>query len=459
MKYFIFFVLLFSLYKLSAQTNCSEDNIKIAEIKKSDIKDRQMAVSLGNYLFFGTSVNYDSIGSLYRTDGKSNSLVLTARVVTDSSFTVKENYDFVFSVYNAGKYVFFVAMDDEHGFELWATDTTGYETHLVKEFTKGSNNDSYLSSQITFNNELYLIHMANRLWKTDGTVKGTQLLKENKKDNSVFFATPALNQVYFFTESSKRVELWATKGKKKNTKRIAKLLNYTFENTEYHVPVTYGNKISFLLKDKEGKYILFASDGTKKGTFPLKTLNIYSKYYYYTSVSYGDQLYFTVADQKGRTNEIWKTNGTINGTKKVLALDSNARITHLTIGGNKLYYFSNDVSKKTYGQVTLCSFDLNTEKQLPEIPINISSAFIFAPHFKMVYTGGYVYFQDHNYEKEIWRSDGTEKGTCIISSRNNHKYYPAIIIGTHNGSLYFSESNNYKTFLMRTAVPVPKKNE
>lgn len=453
MKYFIFLVLLFPLHKLSAQTNCSAENIKIAEIKESNIQDRQMAVSAGNYLYLGTKVSYDSTGSLYRTDGKSNSLRLTARVVTDSSYTVKENYDFVFSIYSAGKYIFFVAMDDEHGFELWATDTTGYETHLVKEFTKERNDISYLSSQGSFNNELYLIHRENSLWKTDGTGKGTQLLKENKKDNSVYFATPASNQVYFFTESSKSVELWATKGLKKNTKRIMKLLNYSFENTEYHVPATYGNMISFLLKNKEGKYVLLASDGTKKGTYPLKTLNTYSHYYYYTTVSYGNQLYFTVADEKGRTNEIWKTNGTVDGTKKILALDSNARITHLTIGGNKLYYFSNNVSKKKYGQVSLCSFDLIIEKQHSEIPIQLSSAFIFAPHYKMVYTGGYVYFQDYQYEKEIWRSDGTEKGTCVISGKNNYDYNPAKIIGTHEGSFYFSETYNYKDFLLRTPDP------
>ena len=81
----------------------------------------------------------------------------------------------------AGKWLFFVANDIQHGTELWATDGTETGTRLVRDIYPGSpsSNPHFLTA---FNDQLYFAandgNFGEELWHSDGTEAGARMVSD-----------------------------------------------------------------------------------------------------------------------------------------------------------------------------------------------------------------------------------------------------------------------------------------
>ncbi|HWZ03988.1 MAG TPA: hypothetical protein VNX40_10305, partial [Mucilaginibacter sp.] len=91
-----------------------------------------------------------------------------------------KNFNSVSAFAQLGNGMLFAGDDGVHGLELWKTDGTIFGTMLVKDINAG-NNGSGISSICIFNGKAYFaaydgVH-GIQLWQCDGTTNGTLMVK------------------------------------------------------------------------------------------------------------------------------------------------------------------------------------------------------------------------------------------------------------------------------------------
>ena len=309
----------------------------------------------------------------------------------------------------------FAANDGTNGKELWKTDGTTAGTVLIKDLKAGANG-SLPSDFFEFNNNVYFVttdetagfprNYRKTLWKTDGTEAGTTLLKEFSF--SSFGANPYFviykNALYFtaYDSSTLGYHLWRTDGTVAGTE--AAYVGFSFPknmvviddtmflaastNDDGQEMWTYDGATASLFKS--------FSDGANDGYFPFSQLK----------KLVNNQLYFQVFDNGN--NSIWKTDGTLAGTEKIL---NNFSFVKEVMAAGDVIYFSLD---------------------------------------------------DNANGVELWKSDGTEAGTQIVQdlfpgednfgSKNSSDPSNLTIL---NNDLYFSaKTSNYgiELFKLENAV-------
>jgi ELWxxDGT repeat protein len=122
---------------------------------------------------------------------------------------------------------FFIGSEVAHGSELWVTDSSHIGSHLLVDLNPGSESSKIESFTVsdrvfyfftTFDN-------ATKLWKSDGTVAGTQTLHsfyDLKVDDISFYSEPVVNKgnLYFTVYNQNGLELWISDGTFSGTRPI-----------------------------------------------------------------------------------------------------------------------------------------------------------------------------------------------------------------------------------------------
>ena len=220
-------------------------------------------------------------------------------MVKDINHGLEGSYPGGLFVYN--NEVYFGAYDGiDHAF--WKSDGTKKGTVEIRnidpwwsEFPGGTARLFCISNGI-----LYFSAVDNsrgkgtELWKTDGTSKGTQVIKDiNPYDNSVtespYYLTN-VNGTLFFTadDGVHGRELWKSDGTTKGTQMVKDIVPGTDPDLNFSVLsnlVSYAGKLYFTNND-----ILWSSDGTKKGTTAVND-KVISKVLAYNVVATSDQLF------------------------------------------------------------------------------------------------------------------------------------------------------------------------
>lgn len=250
----------------------------------------------------------------------------------------------------AGGKGYFFAYDALHGNELWVTDGTTPGTQLVREINPGVGTELPPSLRPDFQlmaagSAVFFAasdpQFGPELFKTDGTAAGTIPVADFRRGASPFDGRPlgarpvALatigSTLYFATlpttndfGDTRGLELWKTDGA--NSTR----LTHPAEGSVHGV-VTQGTVkagvldgvLYYVASTEEHGAELWRSDGTPQGTYLLKDLwpeknqeSVPLDSFPDWFIHAGRYLYFT-ARTDGFQNELWRTDGTAEGTRLV----------------------------------------------------------------------------------------------------------------------------------------------
>src|ERR687897_994202 len=265
------------------------------------------------------------------------------------------------SVMRTKKWIYFQATTVKYGDELWKSDGTKWGTKIVKDIAPGpgvSDPEDIVSTapRTTFFRAWDKKH-GEELWKTDGTEKGTKLVKDINPDrrpgarcdqsdcgipkgwSHPDTVTVMGKQVFFAADDGKHgVELWKSDGTEKGT-TLVKDINPVKGNSnpndkgdaltrsaEVEKLYVVGKTLYFRASDGKHGVELWKSDGTKKGTKLVRSINPSSAREaadISNLVALRKRLYFTANDGKHGL-ELWKSDGTRSGTTLVKDINTGA---------------------------------------------------------------------------------------------------------------------------------------
>lgn len=387
----------------------ADDGIRGRELWKSDgstagtvlVKDINTSASsfpqeltVVNDVLYFTADDGGRGRELWRSDGTDAGTVLVKNLRPDGTARPPSTYDpsEIEQLTEMNGVLYFTADDGVRGVELWRSDGTDTGTAMVADlFPGGSSRPLGLSNA---NGTLYFsAYDATRgreLWKSDGTAAGTVLIKDivagpgGSFYDAGLLGLPrtfvAVGQNVFFTadDGSRGEQLWKTDGTTGGTVLVKDLFpavnravlasagaegpapdyRATPSTATFLADLTAVNgTLFFTARDATRGMELWKSDGTANGTVLVK--DIYSG----NSVvggrtmpnssrpsglaRVGNLLYFT-ADDGVRGRELWKSDGSAAGT--VLLQDANpgrgagAGDAPVAVGDGSVYYAGNNGS-------------------------------------------------------------------------------------------------------------------
>ncbi len=370
--------------------------------------------------------------------------------------------------------LFFIAKDDVHGAELWASDGTVGGTYLVKDIGidlgsswSGLGNYGQSGQLYTYNNKVYFAACDGRtsagyhdveLWCSDGTESGTYMLKDIRPDES---SQPKeyceFNGLLFFNayDGSQSLgghggELWVSDGTNGGTHLFKDIAPVASSETPQYLTVC-GDKMFFTTDDGTHGKELWVTDGTDVGTYLVKDIctdaGIGSYPRYLTAM---DGLMYFRAFTSNAPGALYRSDGTELGTYQVAPsiLDP----VNLKVFNGKLYFIAaNTFAGGGIGNYELYAYTEATGAILvkeinpdPSFGIDFQPGSNFPEGFVEYNDKLYFRASDDGYGTKLWQTDGTESGT--IATPNQDCPYPDPLtpqiltnftFKTYNGSLYF----------------------
>ncbi|HXI04625.1 MAG TPA: ELWxxDGT repeat protein, partial [Candidatus Saccharimonadales bacterium] len=351
-----------------------------------------------------------------------------------------------------GGVIYFDASDVDHGHELWRTDGTASGTFMVKDIYPGVGGSSPASntSPVVAGGLLFFVAVdpdhGRELWRSDGTEAGTFMVKDI--DPTTFNGSPASSDPFFLAALGDVVlfaaddqphgrALWRSDGTESGTYVVGDMQPGP-EPSNIGPLTIIGGIAVFPASDIDHGLEMWRSDGTVAGTFLLADIRPGSSSSLsgtgYDHAGDGATLFFAANDgTHGR--ELWKTDGTPAGTVLVKDVDpgSDSGVvlrSHAFLDGN-LYFLANEFTS----QAALWKSD-GTEAGTVLVKDLHPSGFFYA---RLMAVGSSLFFNadDGIHGIEPWTSDGTEAGTMLI---RDVAPGPASSFPTGGRTPYFSES-------------------
>jgi len=180
---------------------------------------------------------------------------------------------------------------------------------------------------------------------------------------------------------------------------------------------------------------LWQSDGTPEGTIVVKDLN--QGYFIKGSVYKTNDVFFFATYVTNQVT-LWKSNGTNSGTV-VLATYTN--IQPVGIQNNELYYLAVSGGTSSLYKVAATGSPV-TVKSLSYTYQSINANYPTVPILNSSIAGGYLYFSlltnPSPRRWDLWRTNGTSSGTTIAIASSFFEFHK---LTEFNGSLYFENTN------------------
>ena len=340
----------------------------------SESGNPQPLFALNNLGIFGTRNDLGGSTGLYRTTGTEVGTFLLGDVEINEGYGV--------SVLGGNAY--FIGQSAGHGYELWKTNGTVAGTQMVIELGAGTD-DSNIGWLASLNNALYFMQYDGTLWTSNGTAAGTTVVAATGLQTSAPFA--------------------------------------------------FGNALYFMAAEPDHGGELWKSDGTSAGTVLVKDINPGPDWSGVNGFrSAGGTLYF-VANDGVHGEELWRTDGTEAGTVMIkdtrpgglggvfttLGTRNNEVIFFGTDGGSQGIFFSDGTEggTRSIGALTETSLDSN-------------------PYgFAQVPSGQVYFFANDGSFDQLYRTDGTTAGTVQVTHFADWGQSGYGAITSYNGDVYF----------------------
>lgn len=343
----------------------------------------------------------------------------------------------------------FLEVDDgKHGSELWKTDGTTKGTTMVKELLKGPAGFS-LDSAIVIGDKLWFAGPRKgwvALWNSDGTAKGTKAVKhfsQWKPYSYIGEIGSAGGSCYLSaTDGTHGLELWRSDGTSKGTVMVKDILAREGDGIPSGEEASMlGSTYFFNGSTKLGDFSLWSSDGSSKGTTAVKRFNPIKEFIDDRHFVVGGRLLLETSDPEKDRHFVWSTDGTRKGMRREKKLP-----------GPIAPGFTADAEGKSFvvsdGGLHLLRWNHRAGHLRLATGITVAQR----SHDQMAVMNGSVYFGSR--DRDTWipslmASDGTTAGTRAVKSfSNNHStpFDPVI----WKGALYFLTTNQEKSQLWKS---------
>ncbi len=310
--------------------------------------------------------------------------------------------------------VYFSAATRGLGTELWKSDGTLAGTQLVKDINPGTDYSSSPTNLVNFNGTLYFTAFdsgsgQSRIWKSDGTDAGTVPIVGSQNVVSPSGFTVVGSTLFFVAlrggANSTGAELWKTDGTSVGTV-LVRDINRGPTGSNPQSLVNVGGTLFFVATTSSGTE-LWKSNGTAASTVQVRDIVVgVGSSYPQQLINSGGTLYFTANNLLNGT-ELWKSNGTSAGT--VLVRDtvigpSGSYPSYLTDVAGTVFFNSAAELWKSNGTVA------STISLTPGTPVNPRSLANF---------NATLYFSASDGSgTELWQSNGTVPGTTLLKDIN-----------------------------------------
>lgn len=289
-------------------------------------------VATDKYLFVFTINFITNTTAMWSTDG-----------TQAGTRQLKRDFNGFFNLYPVvmGNVLYFTNVDNNRGSELWKSDGTLSGTAVVK--TVGSFNYNPLANLCVFNSKLYFSgYTADGagplLWQSDGTTPGTKVLSNTTVYPQRFGQANGRLFFYGFNSPETSYELFASDGTAAGTHLIKDINPEPYTSSiSYLYPssIVGGSKTLYFVAD-DGVHgpDMWKSDGTSAGTVLIKDI-VPGFTTFKGAVNIDDHLYYVTYD-----DSFYKTDGTAAGTELINdpVLQGVSNITYLTAVGNEIYF-------------------------------------------------------------------------------------------------------------------------
>ena len=303
--------------------------------------------------------------------------------------------------------VYFSASAEEKGFELFRSDGTELGTRLVKEIYPGKGS-SYPRDFAVLNNFLYFIATdpthGSQVWSTDGTHDGTTKITNIVSGKTKSIQCCSHEALIFSVEKPNVIELWKIDGLSSPKKFFVLQSKNGFDFLGSHK-----NEIYFRAWGNGIGVELWKTNGTAEGTMLVKDLipgpddSSPSNF-----VSTDEDAFFLATGPRAQT--IWKTDGTSDGT--------------IELGDNAAGGYDSENFQRLSNMILYEGEDTSKGNELWKVNANgIAMVRDIAPGMKgadpnsVTAAGSKLYFLT-NPNSRLWISDGSTEGTRFIQQLN-----------------------------------------
>src|SRR5688572_1270763 len=303
-----------------------------------------------------------------------------------------------------------------NGTELWKTDGTKKGTTLVKDINPGvaSSDPNHFTRAGRFAYfSAYHDKKGVGLWRTDGTRAGTTLVKAIP-EGTIQSTIAANGKVFFSVETGgydfrdARDSVWVSDGTPKGTRPILRAAKGgNLEVTEGFV--VYRGNVLFAAEANRDNQDLYATDGTAAGTRPLTNIpidNIYTPND--LKVVNGHLLYA----EPGSGADLWRTDLTNTFPVKDFEPDDFLSLLEQpVVAGDRLFFYVS--YHQEFGEDPWISDGTPEGTYLLKdiVPGTLGSG-----PYGYTHLNGTTYFvADVNEDHQLWKTDGTPNGTLYTN--------------------------------------------
>lgn len=391
------------------------------------VKDLRTGISSSNFGYINDLIEADGQLYFFSTECHQSLEMYAIDMEEDSIYLPKNaSQDFKSSycppvspfspqqiVFNDQLYYSFPHAD--YGQELWKTDGTFEGTQLVKDVHPGWNSFINGPQELTiFNNELwfsmYEPSHGREIWHTDGTAEGTALLLdigEFDVQYITYYNLEVSNGFLYFTAqiSENHHQLWRTDGSSTGTELVLDLNDLNTPNGAPSVLQNVGEDLFFILRNDS----LYQRDIYRLNTATLEAIHIHTftpRYYSKKPfVKVGNNVYFRAkTDEFGE--ELWKTDGTFEGTELVIDLR------------------------------------IGEDSSQPTQLINFRDSLFFV-----------AYLPEEG--SRLYKTDGTAEGTTLIETIDNTPYERVLYLQIWDDRLWFASNGGRAVWYSDGAYVTP----